>query len=377
VAVKQKLTKLLVWTLDMSIAQHSVAGEGEAHPQVSSSSDVSSSPGTDSAALTAFQCDAANLPWVIFRAAFRAAHIEDIPQRARALLSALARTVEAARPYAAIFAGRALLTDRALHSKRTLYRALADLEAAGLIRRPGQLRILTEGYEGRFGRAYLHFTETAAVLLGLVESPDERSNVADSAQEQAAQSFEEPSAKVAHGAYIRDLSPTAFQKRQSGQPPEDLQRLRGLGFSDFLIFKLMKQAGELGKRLSDVVEITWENLKKADRPICYLNALLRNPIDFGHQLKQKNKAQAEVVEKRAQVQEAETLAQDLAGEAFTDAKGRVYQIAAGGDEMSVYDPAEGVTRWMPNWKAGFLQALKDGKVQKKKDPEALLVLASA
>lgn len=370
----------------MSIAQHSVAGEGEAHPQVSSShQNVSSSSDTDSAALSAFQCDVTNLPWVIFRAAFRAAHIEGIPQRARALLSALARTVDASRPYAAIFAGRALLTDRALQSRRTLYRALTDLEGAGLIRRPGQLRIVTEGYEGRFGRAYLHLTETAALLLGLVEPAEARSSTIEptearsttneNAQEPAPKKIEQPNATVAHGAYIRDLSPNAFQKRQSGQPPEDLQRLRTLGFSDFLIFKLMKQAREFDKRLSDVVEITWENLKKADRPICYLGALLRNPIDFGHQIKQKNTAQTEVTQQHAKVRHAEAIAQDLAGQTFTDAKGRVYTIDGRGEEMSVYDPAEGVTRWMPNWKVGFVQALKEGKVQKKKDPEALLSAA--
>ncbi|WP_309935752.1 hypothetical protein [Caballeronia sp. LZ032] len=69
----------------MSIAQRFVAGEGEAHAE-------------DSAALTAFRCDSTNLPWIIFRAAFRAAHIEQIPPRARAVLSALARTVDAAKP---------------------------------------------------------------------------------------------------------------------------------------------------------------------------------------------------------------------------------------------------------------------------------------
>ena len=53
-----------------------------------------------------------------------------------ALLAALARTVDAQRPYAAIFARRELLTGRAMQSMRTFYRGLDDLEAAGLIARP-------------------------------------------------------------------------------------------------------------------------------------------------------------------------------------------------------------------------------------------------
>ena len=136
----------------MSIAQQLVAGEGETHPD-------------DSAALTAFRCDSTNLPWVIFRAAFRAAHIEEIPARARAVLAALARTVDAQKPFAAIFARRELLTGRALQSMRTFYRSLDDLESAGLIVRRAQSRYVEAGL---FGRAYIHLTERAAELLSLL-----------------------------------------------------------------------------------------------------------------------------------------------------------------------------------------------------------------
>jgi hypothetical protein len=64
-------------------------------------------------------------------------------------------TVDANRPYAAIYARRELLTGRALQSMRTFYRSLDDLEAAGLINRPPQKR---HGDAGLFGRAYLHLT---------------------------------------------------------------------------------------------------------------------------------------------------------------------------------------------------------------------------
>jgi DNA-binding transcriptional ArsR family regulator len=139
----------------MSIAQRFVAGEGETHPE-------------DSDALRAFRCDSVNLPWVIFRAAFRASHVDDLPQRARSVLAAVARTVDAAKPYADIFARRELLTGRAMQSMRTFYRSLDDLENAGLIERRPQSRYVEAGL---FGRAYLRLTEKTALLLGLVEPP--------------------------------------------------------------------------------------------------------------------------------------------------------------------------------------------------------------
>src|SRR5690242_135438 len=106
----------------MSIAQHMVASEGGVHPFDQQSSDL------DREARSQFTCDTTNLPWVIFRAAFRAEHLSELPARARALLAALARTVDAERPYAAIFARREILTGRALQSMRTFYRGLDDLE---------------------------------------------------------------------------------------------------------------------------------------------------------------------------------------------------------------------------------------------------------
>ncbi len=245
----------------MSIAQRSVAREGELHPAQPAPLAVPN----DSAALAAFHCDSVNLPWVIFRAAFRANQMQQLPRRARAVLAALARTVDAARPFASIFARRELLMGRAMQSLRTLYRSLDDLEGAGLIERAPQSRYAEIG---RFGRSNLQLTERAAALLGFVDQPvtqlsAKTAAAADPLPEAPVQapdiealSFTSPSAKLALGAIYKDLSPTPFQKRQPGQLPSDLQRLRSLGFIDFLIFKLMREARENGKRLSDVVEAT-------------------------------------------------------------------------------------------------------------------------
>jgi hypothetical protein len=343
----------------MSIAQHFVAGEGSTHPSPASTDQA------DQDALSAFQCDATNLPWVIFRAAFRANHIDGVSQRARALLSALARTVDARQPFASIYARRELLTGRAMQSMRTLYRALDDLEQAGLIERRPQTRYVEAGL---FGRAYLHLTRQAAELLGLVEPRPApvvpaAADTASTAESKAAEEANTPSATVAHGAIYKGLSPASLQKRQPGQVPADLQRLRPLGFSDFLIFKLMRQAREAGKRLSDVVEVTWQHLKVARRPICYLGSLLANPVDFSHQLRQRNQARAEDLARTQRAAQAHAVAKQHAGKSFEDTDGNVHTIDTSGDCLSVYNAEEAVARQVPNWQVGFAAALASGRLR--------------
>ncbi|SAL80967.1 hypothetical protein AWB67_05727 [Caballeronia terrestris] len=326
----------------MSIAQRFVAGEGEAHPE-------------DRAALTAFRCDSTNLPWTTFRAAFRAAHIEEIPSRARAVLSALARTVDAAKPFAAIFARRELLTGRALQSMRTFYRSLDDLELAGLIDRRAQSRYVEAGL---FGRAYIHLTARAAEILGLVEQSEAPSPKA------AESSFDHPSARLADGGIYKDLNPSIFQKRQPGQVPEDLQRLRTLGFLDFLIFKLMREAREHGKRLSDVVEVTWNHLKLAKAPINYLRSLLRSTVDFSLQIRQRNDLTAEEQARLKRAMEAEQLARQSAGQTFVDASCRYkYVIDEDGENMVVYALDEGIGRQAAGWKEAFATARARGQIR--------------
>ena len=347
----------------MSIAQRFVAGEGDLYP----SAPQTQTDGPDSAALAAFHCDSVNLPWVIFRAAFRANHTEQLPQRARAVLAALARTVDAAQPYAAIFARRELLTGRAMQSMRTFYRSLDDLERAGFIDRRAQSRYVEAGL---FGRAYIHLTERAAALLGLanelppssvIPAPTPLSAALPANSDQASTTlttaFGHPSATLADGAIYRDLSPKVLQKRQPGQVPTDLQRLRALGFIDFLIFKLMREAREKGKRLSDVVEATWQHLKAAQAPINYLRALLRSPVDFSQQLRQQMAERAEEQNRHDRAAHAETVAAQSAGQTFVDTAGLFqYVVADDGQSMTVYSLAEGIARQAAGWKQNFADA---------------------
>jgi hypothetical protein len=345
---------------DMLIAQLSVAGEVHTRPAFPDRSAKSD----DQAALDEFACDRSNLPWVIFRAAHRASHISALPARARSLLAALARTVDASRPHAAIFARRELLTGRALQSMRTFYRSLDDLETAGFIARPPQTRY---GAAGLFGRAYLHLTTKAAVILGLVEEHQKTNTTAACSNEAPATRaiadplLNERSATLAHRAIYKDLNPTN-QKRQPGRLPADLIRLRQLGFREFLIFKLMREASSHGKRLSDVVEATWGHLEKARHPISYLRTLLRSPVDFAYRVWTMQGEIIAKAEKHRADNESAVAGKELRGRTFTSAdRERRYVVSDDATSITLHQtggerPRVRVGKWIPE----FLRALRSG-----------------
>jgi hypothetical protein len=342
----------------MPIAQHFVAGEGDIRPHPANPADIK----IDADALAEFTCDTTNLPWIVFRAAHRAAHLHGVPARARALLSALARTVDAHRPYAAIYARRELLTGRAMQSMRTFYRSLDDLEEAGLIVRPPQRRY---GEAGLFGRAYLHLTEQTAQLLGLVDAPAIASAPESDHHEAVAPevlSLQQPSASVADGAIYKDLYPASSQKRQPGQLPSDLERLRRLGFHEFLIFKLMREAREHQKLLSDVVDVAWEHLRKAERPINYLRALLRSTADFAWQARNKRQATAQRHEVDQEALRVATVVQQNAGGIFFDCNSsRRISVASDASMVTVHECGEAAPRVSAgNWQVNFVAAIESG-----------------
>ncbi|CCD38559.1 Replication protein RepA [Candidatus Paraburkholderia kirkii UZHbot1] len=332
----------------MSIAQPEVAGEGCVHPTLVTLS--ISAP--DSQALVEFGCDATNLTWIIFRAAFRASHIDALPARARAVLAALARTVVSTRPYAAIYSRRELLTGRAMQSMRTFYRSLDDLEAAGIN-----------------GRAHPYLTEKAAVLLGLIDTKTDANSNAEILPkgQQPAQANGEahPSTNVADGSIYKDVYPTSFQKRQPGALPSNLERLTSLGFNKFFVFKLMAEARDNGKRLSDVVESCWHSLKKAVAPIAYLRSLLHRPVDFSYQARQRqtdndNKAQAD----NERTELMQTL-RSAAGQTFIDpANGFFIEIGEHGTDALVRYRDESRPRSaVGSWMLDIARGIKAGQIE--------------
>lgn len=344
----------------MSIAQHSVAGEDVAHLDDADA---------DADAFVAFTSDTTNLPWLTFRAVHRANQIQQLPARARAALAALARTVDAKKPFSSIYAGRSLLTDRALQSMRTLYRALGDLEAAGLIERPQQIRYVASG---TFGRAYLHLTTTAAELLGLVpeskhdhatDRADRSVDASQQTRDNAPTSLAAPCDTVAHGRIQGDLYPTPSQKRQPGALPADLERLLSLGIHRFMIFKLMAEARDAGKRLSDVVEHTWTHLRQASRPIRYLRKLFQSSTDFSYLVTaQRGKAAAEQRARESEL-DAKQHARRSAGRTFYAPDGsRRYDVSPDASGITVTVAAEGVPRGMgAGWEIAFAEACSTGR----------------
>jgi len=161
----------------------------------------------------------------------------------------------------------------------------------------------------------------------------------------------------------KDLGPSVFQKRQPGRVPTELQRLRALGFFDFLIFKLMREAREHVKLLSDVVEATWDHLKLAKAPINYLRALLRNPVDFALLVRRRN-AERHAEQARAQQHtDAQAVARQHAGRTFIDAnEARQFVIGADGDSLTIFSLTERIGRQAVGWAPSFATALASGKL---------------
>ncbi|KQR78866.1 hypothetical protein ASG35_10905 [Burkholderia sp. Leaf177] len=354
----------------MLIAQHSVAGEGVLHPLPVHDDSVD----TDQTALDEFLAGQSNLPWVVFRAAHRAANFPTLPARARAVLAALARTVDANNPYASIFARRELLTGRAMQSMRTFYRSLDDLEAAGLIERAPQKRY---GTAGLFGRAYLHLTERSAIVLGYIATANEIETTeidhsSGNDHNTSASTFGTPCASVADGAIYKDLFPKN-QKRQPGRLPADLERLLSLGFREFLIFKLMREAKMHAKLLSDVVEATWVHLKQAKHPISYLRALLRSSVDFGHQIRAKRTVEDKKARENARRAQIEATVRQCVGQVFIDAdETRLVEVSCDGQSITVHSHREVSPRVAAvQWNESFAAAIK-GNVLKQATPQQII-----
>ncbi|MCY0389896.1 Replication protein O [Robbsia sp. Bb-Pol-6] len=338
----------------MSIAQRFVASEGEVCPADNTTSLTCFS----SAKTPELATDVANFKWLTLRAEHRAHHIAGISSRARAVLAALARTVDNARPADKIFAGRGLLQERAMIPERTFFRALTDLAGAGLIVRHKQWEV-----PGRAGwnRAYLTLTDVAIALLGFNDRAQHHateSRQAAAVNDSDSKILSSESAKVA-GPIKRDLYP-ASQKRQPGELPKDLQRLRDLGFHEFLIFKLMREAREKGKRLSDVINASWQHVKTAARPICYVRALLRSATDFASLARCQQTKQSEAQTIQSEADELRQVMNAAAGQTYYDAAAtrriRVSSDAQTAEVQSLLEPILRVASG--DWQRGFAQALR-------------------
>lgn len=144
--------------------------------------------------------------------------------------------------------------------------------------------------------------------------------------------------------------------------PVDLQRPQALGFSDRLLFFLMRRAGEHGKRLSDVVEPTWKQLKQAVHPPAYLMRLIERQLDFRRQTELRA---YETAARQAQDAEATELDQILAtaGTVYVDT-GLTHRFAVVEDAQSLVAvrACKGIERTMPvSLNRDFVREIQQGR----------------
>lgn len=249
----------LKWKLDMSIAQHSVAGEGGVRL---SHDDRHDHP----TCLT--PAKRRNLPNRILRAFDAAKHIEGLSKSLRAALAELVRYVPQNEPFATVFAHKAKIAERLSVTERTLYRYLAGLKSAGLIEVMPQER---KSRNGRYAVARIRLTPKAAMLVGLIEPQADVIHTLPYDKLSDGQSLSEPT-----------IAKTHRPEATIGGLPADLAHLTGQGMSKAGLFKLMGIAKAHGKRLSDIVTAMANRLAdlKGGRLYAYLAKLASGPTDF-------------------------------------------------------------------------------------------------
>jgi hypothetical protein len=141
--------------------------------------------------------------------------------------------------------------------------------------------------------------------------------------------------------------------------------LAGLGFHENFVFKLMKLARiQHGKRLGDVVQASWDSLRKAKHPVSYLLALLASPTDFGWLARQR-KADDNAQRQREDSAKAEQAARSqLAGRVlFSESGAKRYEVDSKGLVLTIHDADKGETRTaVSGWISGFLEATSRGAI---------------
>ncbi|MCA8050666.1 helix-turn-helix domain-containing protein [Burkholderia arboris] len=344
----------------MSIAQHSVAGEGEAYPLDSESNALN-------AQLEELELGR-NLPYATLRAHQRALNLTTLPKRARAALASIALVVDARKPLNSVFARRSYLSRRAGLSERTWYRAEQDLVDAGLVTVSEQIR---KPRGGLFGAAYIHLSEQAARALGLIamkkvvaEAPTEQPDLAAGAD--ASSLPAQPTAKVSDRFTYKDYLFPPSQRRQPGQLPEDVQPLLAVGFRKYFIFWLMGIARRNhGKQLGHVVTASWEMIKKARNPVAYVFALLRSSTDFAWLAKQRHAAKIEAQDAAERQAAAEAERERIAGQRFVAIDGaKRFEVSTDGSSLTVESITESAVRTAGgHWIDDFVAALRAGKIR--------------
>jgi DNA-binding transcriptional ArsR family regulator len=343
-----------------------------------------------------------NLPNRILRAFDNAKHLGGLQRGVKDTLAELCRFMPQNRPFDTIFAHKATIAARVGASERTIYRHLATLQQHQLIEVLEQDR---KSRNGRFSVARIRLTHMAAVLLGLIDPPDELApspalaqTDAESAPMQADDAAHietvevaispasqptatecsdlgapskrvipsAPSDKMASG---HTLSVPTFSKNQPPQRTEnglpiDLAWMTGNGLSRAGVFKLMGKAKSHGKRLSDIVTVVREYIRdlKGGKLYAYLAKLAGGPTDFAVAAAVERQRQHEAEKARALARKAEVFRTRFRNTCLTNrSQTRLYVIDEHarfaqiyGDEYPTTVPLTDLAEWIERLESGRL-----------------------
>ncbi|MCP1175863.1 helix-turn-helix domain-containing protein [Ralstonia chuxiongensis] len=330
----------------MSIAQHLVAGEDVTYPR-----ETEKRARTTSSPLPQLSPQKRrNLPNRILRAYDAAKHLTGLPRSVRSTLAELCRFVPQNEPFAPIFAHKDVIAERIGADERTVYRHLATLRQLELIEVLPQER---KSRSGRFAVARLRLTRKACELVGLIDTNDDVIHTP-------------PHDKMSDRHTLTE--PTISKNQRSalvGALPKDLAWLTGQGLSRAGIFKLMGQAKQHGKRLSDIVTVVATYLRdlKGGKLFAYLSALACGPTDFAVPAANERQRQQDAAEAQRVKQRAKLFRQRFAGTTLTnraqtklyviDAQARFVEVVQAG--YSATGPLTETEPWIARLRSGDLR----------------------
>lgn len=261
------------------------------------------------------------LPNKILRAIDQAAELQGLTTGVRTTLQTICRYVSQHDPLGPVFTRKAKIADRAGLSERTIHRHIVKLESLGLLhaedQRHGQKN-------GKFLVTHIFLTEKLAKMVGLI-----------GAEEGTLPSA--PSDKMT-GGYIKEGLPDPSSTKKQGRPihsngqrteptiPSDLQPLAELGMWPQTICKLMKEAKDHGKLLSDILVAVKKRLielKLGGKQIAnYLRKAIASKTDFAAQAKQAQDKERKAEQGRADAALIAAFREQYAGKRLHSLDGR-------------------------------------------------------
>lgn len=285
-----------------------------------------------------------DLPPIIQRAITRAndpSVLQDLSPACRWALSILLRRVSSTDGEDIFWVKRENFAKLIGASEATVYRVLATLERRGLIQRIGQKR----SAEGAFTVGELRLSDALCRLLGLNGPACEdsstlytyRKNFRLSTMQDRVNNNQEKDKQFSLKKHSEN-EPRQISKTIN-KLPADLHSLVKQGLSQPQIFKLMGLATRTGKRLSDIVEVSQEFLKKlqGNALFAYLRTLIGLNKDFAYMRNAQQAEREQCARKQCENDEIARLKSHFAGKWLKDQKGTLFEVYDSG-HVAVHKP---------------------------------------